>query len=186
MTLLNLSGSSADYFQLSGTSMASPVVAGAAALMLQANPNLSPDTIKARLMLSADKWYAPDGTQDPLTYGAGYLNIPSALAATAVAQGAGRQPRAPRERRRHPVGGPEPGDVGFEPVGNGRHRPAGHVGQPGDVGFLRRGHDPRHVGQQHHVYRQPGDVGFHRPVGQSGDVGQQRVGRPGHVGQCQR
>ncbi len=89
---LGLSGNSADYFQLSGTSMASPVVAGAAALMLQANPNLSPDTIKARLMLSADKWYAPDGTQDPLTYGAGYLNIPAALASTAVAQGPAASP----------------------------------------------------------------------------------------------
>ena len=88
----NLSGNSADYYQLSGTSMASPVVAGAAALMLQANPNLTPDTIKARLMLSADKWYAADGTADPLTYGAGYLNIPAAIASTAVAQGAAASP----------------------------------------------------------------------------------------------
>jgi len=83
---------SKDYFQLSGTSMASPVVAGAAALLLQANPNLSPDTIKARLMLSADKWFAPDGTADPLTYGAGYLNIPAALASTVVAQGPAASP----------------------------------------------------------------------------------------------
>ena len=91
-TLFNLNGSSADYFQLSGTSMASPVVAGAAALLLQANPNLSPDTVKARLMLSADKWYATDGTEDPLTYGAGYLNIPAALASTAVASGPAASP----------------------------------------------------------------------------------------------
>ena len=68
------------YFRLSGTSMAAPVVAGAAALMLQANPYLTPDTIKARLMLSADKWAAGDGTGDAFTYGAGYLNIPAALA----------------------------------------------------------------------------------------------------------
>lgn len=92
MTAYNLTGNSTDYFQLSGTSMAAPVVAGAAALMLQASPGLSPDTIKARLMLSADKWYAPDGTQDPLTYGAGYLNIPAALASTAVAQGPAASP----------------------------------------------------------------------------------------------
>ena len=70
------------YFRLSGTSMASPVVAGAAALLLQANPNLSPDTVKARLMASADKWLDPDGNADPLTYGAGYLDIPAALAST--------------------------------------------------------------------------------------------------------
>ena len=74
-----------DYFCLSGTSMASPVVAGAAALLLQANPNLTPDTIKARLMLSADKWADSSGNGDALTYGAGYLNIPAALASTATA-----------------------------------------------------------------------------------------------------
>ena len=74
-----------DYFQLSGTSMAAPVVAGAAALLLQANPSLTPDTVKARLMLSADKWADPTGSPDPLTYGAGYLNIPAALASTATA-----------------------------------------------------------------------------------------------------
>ena len=79
------SGLSADYLQLSGTSMAAPVVAGAAALMLQKDPTLTPDTVKARLMVSADKWAAPDalgnakGIADPCTYGAGYLNIPAAL-----------------------------------------------------------------------------------------------------------
>lgn len=76
------SGASAKYFILSGTSMAAPVVSGAAALMLQANPNLSPDTIKARLMVSADKWADPSGSADACTYGAGYLNIPNALAST--------------------------------------------------------------------------------------------------------
>jgi|SRR5579884_1182173 len=73
---------SAQYFRLSGTSMAAPVVAGAAALLLEANPSLSPDTLKARLMLSADKWTDPSGNYDPCTYGAGYLNIPAALAST--------------------------------------------------------------------------------------------------------
>ncbi len=73
---------SPDYFVLSGTSMACPVVAGAAALMLQASPSLTPDTIKARLMTSADKWTDPSGNSDPCTYGAGYLDIPAALAST--------------------------------------------------------------------------------------------------------
>src|SRR5581483_3893252 len=68
------------YYRLSGTSMAAPVVAGAAALLLQAAPTLSPDTVKARLMLSATKWADPDGGPDPCTYGAGYLNLPAALA----------------------------------------------------------------------------------------------------------
>jgi serine protease AprX len=67
------------YFRLSGTSMAAPVVAGAVALMLDKDSTLSPDTIKARLMLSADKWAFPDGTRDVFTFGAGYLNIPATL-----------------------------------------------------------------------------------------------------------
>ena len=75
-------GCSTLYFRLSGTSMAAPVVSGAIALMLEANPTLTPDTIKARLMISADKWIQPDGSADPSTFGAGYLNIMSALNCT--------------------------------------------------------------------------------------------------------
>ena len=60
--------------------MASPVVAGAAALLLQADPTLTPDTIKARLMLSATKIT----NADYLSYGAGYLNIVGALQMTQV------------------------------------------------------------------------------------------------------
>jgi serine protease AprX len=71
---------SPEYFILSGTSMATPAVAGAAALMLENNPSISPDTLKLRLMLSADKWGA-----DAFSYGAGYLDIPSALSCQANA-----------------------------------------------------------------------------------------------------
>jgi len=74
---------STSYFRLSGTSMAAPVVSGAVAMMLQKNPSLTPDTVKARLMISADNWTGPNGTTDPFTYGAGYLNIPAALASSA-------------------------------------------------------------------------------------------------------
>ena len=84
-----LTAVSADtYLRLSGTSMAAPVVAGAAALLLQSDPTLSPDTVKARLMASANKtgygfWGL--GDIDPCTYGAGYLDIPAALHSTLVA-----------------------------------------------------------------------------------------------------
>ncbi len=73
------SSASRDYIRLSGTSMATPVVSGAIALMLQASPALTPDTVKARLMFSADKWADATGMGNPCTYGAGFLNIPAAL-----------------------------------------------------------------------------------------------------------
>ncbi len=48
------------YFQASGTSMSAPMVAGAAALMLQANGALTPGNVKCLLIQSASPW-APTG-----------------------------------------------------------------------------------------------------------------------------
>lgn len=78
-------GTQSAYFQLSGTSLSAAVVSGAAALMYQADPTLSPDTIKARMMLGADKF--PENG-DIFSYGAGVLNIPAALARTETATNA--------------------------------------------------------------------------------------------------
>ena len=62
------------YLSLTGTSMASPVVAGTVALMLQANPNLTPNLIKAIIQYTAQ-----DYNYDPLTQGAGFLNTKGAV-----------------------------------------------------------------------------------------------------------
>jgi serine protease AprX len=63
------------YLSLSGTSMAAPVVTGTVALMLQANPLLTPNLVKAILQYTAQ--VHPD--HDPLTQGAGFLNAGGAV-----------------------------------------------------------------------------------------------------------
>src|SRR5881296_2305924 len=72
-----------DYYTLSGTSMAAPMVAGAAALMLQKDPTLNPATVKARLMKSAVK-----DTRLVFETGAGTLDAYGAVNATGYAQNA--------------------------------------------------------------------------------------------------
>ena len=64
-----------EHYELSGTSMAAPMVAGAAALMLELEPSLNPATVKARLMLSARK----PTVGDPFATGSGSLDILAAL-----------------------------------------------------------------------------------------------------------
>src|SRR2546421_540745 len=60
---------------LSGTSMAAPVVAGAAVLLLQANPNLTPNMVKALLMYTAQ----PLNGFNMFEQGAGEINIEGAV-----------------------------------------------------------------------------------------------------------
>ena len=52
-------GSSTGYVTYSGTSMATPFVAGVAALMLDANPSLTPAQVKAKLTATAENWVTP-------------------------------------------------------------------------------------------------------------------------------
>src|SRR5206468_1270400 len=60
---------------LSGSSMATPVVAGAAMLLLQANPNLTPNLIKTILMYTSQ----PLAGANTLEQGAGEINVDGAL-----------------------------------------------------------------------------------------------------------
>jgi subtilisin family serine protease len=64
------------YESLSGTSMSTPLVSGAVALMLQANPNLTPNLIKAILEFTA---ISKQGVS-PLKQGAGFMNVSNAVA----------------------------------------------------------------------------------------------------------
>ena len=68
------------YLSLSGTSMAAPVVSGTVALMLQANPALTPNQVKAILQYTAES--SPE--YDPLTEGAGFLNAMGAVTMAAA------------------------------------------------------------------------------------------------------
>ncbi len=67
------------YFKMSGTSMAAPVVSGAAALLLQDEPNLTPDQVKYRLVATASRSW---GGYAPATGGAPYLDIYAAVKGT--------------------------------------------------------------------------------------------------------
>jgi serine protease AprX len=70
------------YMWLSGTSMATPVVSGAAALMLDANPGLTPAMVKSILQFTAQPLPSLS-TMDPLLamlhQGAGCLNVDGAV-----------------------------------------------------------------------------------------------------------
>src|SRR6266581_4177259 len=103
----NVTTLSNQYFTLSGTSMATPGVSGAAALRLQRYPNLTPDQVKARLMKTASKTFpASSSVTDPttgitytdyydiFTIGAGYLDIAAALSSNDLAGASAVSPTA--------------------------------------------------------------------------------------------
>jgi serine protease AprX len=70
-----VAATSLPYLSMSGTSMAAPVVAGTVALMMQVNPALTPNEVKAILQYTAET----KTSADPLTQGAGFLNAKGAV-----------------------------------------------------------------------------------------------------------
>jgi serine protease AprX len=74
-----------NYFRMSGTSMAAPMVSGAVALLLKDEPNLNPDQVKYRLKSTARTltnggWLAYNATKA----GAGYLDVYAAVTGTST------------------------------------------------------------------------------------------------------
>ena len=77
-------GTSSGYTTFSGTSMATPFVAGVALLMLEANPALTPQDVKTKIMQTAEDWgrgpnNAPATTGADPEYGAGKLDAYAAI-----------------------------------------------------------------------------------------------------------
>jgi serine protease AprX len=104
------SNSSTYYYAFAnGTSMATPLVSGSVALMLEYRPNLNPDQVKARLMKNATKSHPLYSTEqasngnsynteyDVFTIGAGYLDIYDAMADDDIPYGAALSPIAVRD-----------------------------------------------------------------------------------------
>src|SRR5438477_63105 len=89
----------ATYFRLSGTSMATPVVSGAVALLLQRQPSLTPDQVKALLVGTAQQ-FGQDSTAtlpDPTARGAGLLDALAAVSGSgfSATTSGGALPTAP-------------------------------------------------------------------------------------------
>ena len=73
----------ATYIRLTGTSMATPVVSGAVALLLERRPDLTPDQVKALLTQTTQSYGQDSGVTlpDPSADGSGLLDVASAISA---------------------------------------------------------------------------------------------------------
>jgi subtilisin family serine protease len=67
------------YVSLSGTSMASPMVTGAVAVLLEAFPSASPESIRNALIMGARETYRPSPEGKTISQGAGIINVSASL-----------------------------------------------------------------------------------------------------------
>ncbi|MBL7009628.1 MAG: S8 family peptidase [Candidatus Marinimicrobia bacterium] len=67
-------GENSPYSYVSGTSLATPLVAGAAAVLLSAHPDWTPMMVRQALMMTASRWLAPDNN-----YGWGIIDVWAAI-----------------------------------------------------------------------------------------------------------
>ena len=72
----NYSTTNMKFMYMSGSSVSAPMVAGASALLLEANPNLTPNMVKMILMYTAQ----PLNGFNTFEQGAGQLNVAGAVA----------------------------------------------------------------------------------------------------------
>jgi serine protease AprX len=68
-------GGDSSYTSASGTSLSTPLIAGAACLVIQAHPNWTPSEVREALKMTADRAATPDNT-----YGWGVINVMAAIA----------------------------------------------------------------------------------------------------------
>jgi serine protease AprX len=109
------------YLSLTGTSMASPVASGTIALMLQANPSLTPNLVKAILQYTAEERSAYTN----LAQGAGFLNARGAVQLShSLARPLAHAGKDPTPWGRHII-------WGDRRVGGGVLKPAANAWQPG-------------------------------------------------------
>jgi serine protease AprX len=95
------------YTRLNGTSQATPMATGTAAMLLQANPRLSPDEVKARMMRGARRLSDAPANAQGSGLGDAYNTFVSS--AGSPLDGEDSAPGAPEPGEQPPVRQPEPG-----------------------------------------------------------------------------
>lgn len=80
------------YAYVNGTSLSTPLVAGAAAVLLSAHPDWTPMMVREALMMTANQWLVPDNT-----YGWGIVNLWGAINYYAFNTAVNDEPFIPNE-----------------------------------------------------------------------------------------